>query len=138
MYGIQVNQVDTIDDMYQTLAIAAGGALGALLRFWTANAVYAVSGRSFPYGTLVVNLLGSLLMGIFAAWLLERSSADPLWRSFLLIGVLGAFTTFSTFSMETVDLMESGQWLKALTNMLVSVVACVGAAALGLLLGRQL
>lgn len=124
--------------MIQTLAIAAGGALGALLRYWTANGVYALTGRGFPYGTLFVNVLGSLMMGFLAIWLLERSAAGPAVRGFWLIGMLGAFTTFSTFSMETLELMESGQMLRALTNMVLSVLICVAAAAAGVLMGRQL
>ena len=124
--------------MIQTLAIAAGGALGALLRYWTANGVYALTGRGFPYGTLFVNVLGSLLMGFLVIWLLERSAAGPATRGFLLIGLLGAFTTFSTFSMETLELMESGQLLRAVLNMVVSVLVCVAAAAVGVLMGRQL
>ena len=122
--------------MSQLLAIAAGGAVGALLRFWMSTAVYAHAGRGFPWGTLAVNVLGSLLMGLLYAWLLERAVAGPAARAFLLIGLLGAFTTFSTFSIETMNLIEAGQLSRALFNMLLSVVLCVAAAALGLLLGR--
>ena len=124
--------------MYQTLAIAAGGALGAVFRYWASNGVYFLTGRGFPYGTLFVNVTGSLLIGLLSVWLLERSLAGPVLRGFLLIGVLGGFTTFSTFSMETVNLIESGQVVRALVNMVVSVLVCVGAAGLGVVLGRQL
>ena len=120
------------------IAIAAGGAIGALLRFWMSTAVYAVLGRAFPYGTLAVNVVGSLLMGLLTIWLLERTSAGPAARAFLLIGLLGAFTTFSTFSIETMTLVESGQIVKAVFNAVLSVGLCVTAAAFGLLLGRQL
>ena len=123
--------------MYQTLAIAAGGALGAVFRYWASNGVYALTGRGFPYGTLFVNVTGCLLIGFLSVWLLERSLAGPVLRGFLLIGVLGGFTTFSTFSMETVNLIESGQAVRALANMIVSVLVCVGAAGLGVVLGRQ-
>ncbi|MCW9088939.1 MAG: fluoride efflux transporter CrcB [Gammaproteobacteria bacterium] len=123
--------------MGQTLAIAAGGAVGALLRFWSANWIYGVLGRGFPYGTLVVNILGSLLMGFCYVWLVERSSLGPEWRALIMVGFLGAFTTFSTFSIETMNLLEGGAVLKALLNMVLSVTLCVAAAWLGLVAGRQ-
>jgi CrcB protein len=124
--------------MGQTLAIAAGGAVGALLRFWGANWVYALLGRGFPYGTMAVNLLGSLAMGFCYAWLVERASLGPEWRALVMVGFLGAFTTFSTFSIETMNLIEGGALLKAMLNMVLSVMLCVTAAWLGLLVGRQL
>jgi CrcB protein len=124
--------------MTQTLAIAAGGAIGALLRYWTSTGVHAWLGRGFPYGTLFVNVLGSLLMGFLFVWLIDRMAAGPALRAFLLIGVLGAFTTFSTFSMETLNLMESGHFGKALLNVAASVVVCVAAAGAGVLAARQL
>jgi CrcB protein len=124
--------------MTQALAIAAGGAIGALLRYWASTGVHAWLGRGFPYGTLFVNVLGSLLMGFLFVWLIDRMAAGPALRAFLLIGVLGAFTTFSTFSMETLNLMESGQFGKALLNVVVSVLICVAAAGAGVLAARQL
>ncbi|MGW8310806.1 MAG: fluoride efflux transporter CrcB [Thiogranum sp.] len=124
--------------MNQIFAIASGGAVGAVLRYWVSTGVYAFSGRGFPYGTLAVNVLGSLVMGFLFVWLLERLSNDLTLRAFLLIGLLGAFTTFSTFSVETLNLIESGQLARALVNVLLSVVLCVAAAALGVLLARQI
>ncbi|MCP5142491.1 MAG: fluoride efflux transporter CrcB [Chromatiales bacterium] len=124
--------------MTQLLAIAAGGATGALLRFWVANGVYAALGRDFPYGTLVVNVAGSLAMGFLYVMLLERGALDPIWRAFLLIGLLGAFTTFSTFSIETLNLIEAGELPRALVNMVLSVAACLFAAYVGVLVGRSL
>ena len=124
--------------MNQVLAIATGGAIGALLRYWTSVAVYGRLGAAFPYGTLTVNVLGSLLMGFLYIWLIDRMAAGPALRAFLMIGVLGAFTTFSTFSIETLNLLESGQAGKALANVLVSVVVCISAAGLGVFAARQL
>jgi CrcB protein len=124
--------------MIQLFAIASGGAVGALLRYWTANAVNTRMGAGFPFGTLTVNVLGSLVIGFLYIWLLERMSTGPALRAFLMIGLLGAFTTFSTFSIETLNLLESGQPVRALLNVLISVTVCVAAAGLGVLTARQL
>ena len=123
--------------MSNLIAIAGGGALGALLRFWMSTSVYAVFGRDFPYGTLAVNVVGSFAMGILFVLLDEKFSLAPEWRAALLIGLLGAFTTFSTFSIETLNLMLSGETMKALLNVVLSVMVCIMATWLGLLLGRQ-
>jgi CrcB protein len=122
----------------QILAIALGGAMGALLRYWASTGIYALVGRTFPYGTLVVNVAGSLLMGFLYVLLVERLAMSVEWRAALLIGVLGAFTTFSTFSMETFALFEDGERLKALMNILLSVTLCLVAVWLGVVAGRRL
>jgi CrcB protein len=124
--------------MIQALAIATGGALGALLRYWTSLAVHSKLGAGFPYGTLTVNVIGSLLMGFLYIWFVERLAMGPIIRGFLFIGVLGAFTTFSTFSLETLNLIESGQLGKAVLNIVISVIVCVTAAGLGVLAARQI
>ncbi len=124
--------------MLHTIAIAAGGAVGALLRFWTSNGVYALLGRDFPYGTLSVNVIGSLAMGFLYVMFLERMAVGPEVRAALLVGLLGAFTTFSTFSIETLNLIEQAEFTKALLNMVISVVGCVIAAWIGLKIGRQI
>jgi CrcB protein len=124
--------------MNHVFAIAGGGAVGAVLRYWVSNWVYTFSGKGFPYGTLAVNVLGSLLMGFLFVWLLERLSNELTLRAFLLIGLLGAFTTFSTFSIETLNLIETGQLARALANVLLSVALCLAAASLGVLLARQI
>lgn len=120
----------------QTLAIAGGGAVGALLRFWMSTGIYGLLGRGFPYGTLAVNVVGSLLMGFLYVMLIDKLPLGPTWRAALLVGLLGAFTTFSTFSIETLNLMEEGEMIKALLNILLSVVLCLSAAWLGVLAGR--
>jgi CrcB protein len=122
----------------QIIAIAAGGAAGSLLRFWMSSGVHALAGRQFPYGTLAVNVLGCLLMGILFVLLTERLNLGPVWRAGLLIGLLGGFTTFSAFSMETINLIEEGAPFKALLNVLLSVSTCLAATWLGVVAGRQL
>jgi CrcB protein len=124
--------------MRQLLAIAAGGGVGALLRYWVSSGTHALLGRGFPYGTLTVNVLGSLMMGFLYVWLLDRIVTGPVVRAFLLIGLLGGFTTFSTFSIESLNLIEAGHILKALVNVLLSVTVCITAAGLGVLIARQL
>ncbi len=124
--------------MIQTIAIAGGGAIGALLRFWVSTWVYTRLGREFPWGTLAVNVAGSLLMGLLYILLIERLSVPPVWRAALLVGLLGAFTTFSTFSIETLNLIEDGALFKALMNILLSVMLCLFGAWLGVLLGRTI
>jgi CrcB protein len=120
----------------QTLAIAGGGAVGALLRFWMSTGVYNVFGRAFPYGTLAVNVLGSLIMGFLYVLLIDKLPLGPAWRAALLVGLLGAFTTFSTFSLETLNLIEEGELIKAMLNVALSVVLCLFAAWIGVLTGR--
>lgn len=123
--------------MNQVLAIAAGGAAGSVLRFWLSTWVHSFAGRSFPYGTLAVNVLGCLAMGFLFVLLVERLSGNTVLRAGILIGVLGGFTTFSSFSIETFNLIEQGAWLKSVANMAASLLLCVGATWVGVILGRQ-
>ena len=124
--------------MVEIGVIAAGGALGAVMRFWMSSAVYAWLGRGFPWGTLSVNLLGSFIIGLAFVMLTERLTVGSEIRAFIMIGFLGAFTTFSTFSLETLALMQEGLLLKAAMNILVSVVLCIIASWSGMLLARSL
>ena len=118
--------------------IAAGGAAGALLRYWMSSGVYLMMGREFPYGTLSVNLLGSILIGFGYIFLFERLELGPEWRAGLIIGLLGAFTTFSTFSIETIELLEAGRELRAGLNVVLSVILCITGCWLGMLVAREL
>ncbi|GMQ89938.1 MAG: fluoride efflux transporter CrcB [Gammaproteobacteria bacterium] len=122
----------------QLIAIAVGGAVGALFRFWLSTGVYALLGRGFPYGTLSVNVLGSFLVGFLFVILLERMQVGAYWRAGVLIGILGAFTTFSTFSIETLNLIEDGTFIKAALNVVFSVVLSLGGTWFGVVLGRGL
>ena len=123
--------------MKQVLAIAAGGALGAVLRWYVAGFVQRLSGSAFPWGTLTVNILGRLVLGFLFVWLLERSSVGELMRLALTVGFLGAFTTFSTFSVETARLLQEGALTMALGNILAQVLICVGLAWLGMQAARM-
>jgi CrcB protein len=121
----------------QLAFIAAGGAAGALMRYWMSNGIYALFGRGFPYGTLTVNVVGSLLMGFCYVFMIERMDVSVEWRAALMIGLLGAFTTFSTFSIETLNLLESGEQMKAALNILLSVTLCILGCWIGMIVGRN-
>jgi len=124
--------------MNQLIAIAGGGALGAVMRFMVSNWFYALFGRDFPYGTLAVNVIGSFAMGIGYILMIERTGISPEWRALIFVGFLGAFTTFSTFSIETINLIESGELFKAGMNAVLSVLLCLIAVWGGILIGREL
>lgn len=124
--------------MTRIALIAAGGALGSVCRYWIASGMHALWGRDFPYGTLTVNVLGSLIIGLLYVLLYERLDAGPEWRALLIIGLLGGFTTFSSFSIETMNLLETGAQLRAGMNVLLSVSLCLSACWLGMVLARQI
>lgn len=125
--------------MMPLLVIALGGALGAVTRFLVAQYVNQLLGATFPYGTLVVNISGSFLMGFLAVLFLEiLPPLSMLWRAALLVGFLGGFTTFSAFSWETVDLLLQGDSFKAVSNIFLSVGLCLCATWLGVILARHL
>lgn len=119
------------------LAIAVGGALGAVARFALSHQTYIWLGREFPWGTLAVNIIGSFLIGLLTILLINKFAVSTEWRALLIVGFLGSFTTFSTFSYETLQYMQTGEVGKALLNILASVLACIFAVWLGLLAGRQ-
>jgi CrcB protein len=119
------------------LAVGAGGAVGSVLRYTLTNAVVRAVGTAFPYGTVLVNVIGSFVIGILYVWLMERMGARPELRAFLIVGVLGGFTTFSSFSLETVTLLMQESYTKAVANVVVSVLLCVGCTWLGIQLARQ-
>jgi len=125
--------------MNQIIAVALGGACGAVVRFLVSSGIYQWLGRGFPYGTLVVNILGSFLIGLLTeSLILQRITLALDYRAAILVGFIGAFTTFSTFSLETFYLIEQGNLTRAGMNVLVSVSACLLAVWLGLLCGRAL
>ena len=101
------------------------------MRYGISSGIYSWFGRSFPYGTLVVNVMGSFAIGIFSILLIEKFNVSQELRLALVVGVLGALTTFSTFSWDTLDLMQQGLMQKAMLNVLMNVVMCITAAWLG-------
>lgn len=125
--------------MNQLIAVALGGAFGAILRFLISSGVYQWLGRGFPYGTLAVNVIGSFLIGLLTeALILQRVALSMEYRSAILVGLFGSLTTFSTFSLDTLYLLEQGQFSKASINVLVSVFVCIFVVWLGLSLGKVL
>lgn len=123
--------------MHHLLFIGLGGALGALARYALSNHVRGLWTGAWPMGTLLVNASGSLCIGVIFV-LIERAALHPDWRGVLMVGFLGAFTTFSTFSLETVELWLQGQALVAAAYAVASVTVCVAAAAAGVLLTRTI
>lgn len=124
--------------MSPIFAIAIAGAAGCLSRYWLSIGVNRTFGHHFPYGILVVNIVGCLLIGFLDAVLVERLYAPPIWRITLMIGFLGGFTTFSSFSLDTIKLLETGDYLKAIIYVLLSVFVCLIATVAGLWLGRNI
>jgi fluoride exporter len=122
--------------MDKFLLISTGAVLGANARYWLGTWIAEKWGGSFPAGTLIINLTGSLLLGFFMTVATERFLIDPRWRLVFAIGFLGAYTTFSTFTYESFSLLSKGQWLAGLVNLLGSTIAGVLAVGLGVYLGR--
>jgi CrcB protein len=123
--------------MLRLFMIALGGAIGSVLRYLVSGIDYRFSGGVFPVSTFVVNATGSLIIG-FLWGLFERFAVAPNVRMFIFIGVLGGYTTFSTFTLETFNLMRDGEYKIALVNVLLSNLVCVGAVFVGFLLARYL
>ena len=123
--------------MTNILFIASGGALGAVLRYGMSMGIHSLFGRGFPYGTLGVNIIGSILMGLLYIVLSEHMNGEA-WRAGAMIGLLGAFTTFSTFSLETLNLLESGDHVLAAVNVILSATLCIAGCWIGIVLGRMI
>ncbi len=120
------------------LAISLGAIFGANARYFLSRYAAKILGPVFPYGTLIINILGSLIVGFFVIWTTERVLVNPRWRLLVVVGFCGAFTTFSSYAFETMAYFEQGQWLLMLVNFFSNNVLCLGAALAGMALARVL
>ncbi|MDX8387765.1 MAG: fluoride efflux transporter CrcB [Ghiorsea sp.] len=123
--------------MKQVLAIALGASCGAVCRWWMVLLMQRWFNSSYPWATLFVNAAGSFVLGFLVIWFLDKTHLSDLLRLLLTVGFLGSFTTFSTFSVETVRLMEQGSITLSLVHTIGSVVLCIGMAWLGMLLAKM-
>ncbi len=123
--------------MIQWILIAVGGAVGALGRYWVSGVLNNAEHR-LPFGTLTVNVLGSFLMGVCFVLILEKVKLSPEMRPLLMTGFMGAFTTFSTFSLETVAMIQEGHIMSALIYISLSLILCLVALYAGLSLTRMI
>jgi fluoride exporter len=118
------------------LVISIGAIVGANARWLISRYLARVIGPVFPYGTLLINVAGSFIVGFYMIWATERVLADPRWRLLIVVGFCGAFTTFSSFAFETMAYLEQGQWTLMLINFVANNLLCLGAAMAGMALAR--
>jgi CrcB protein len=122
------------------LWIAIGGALGSVARYGASLGIARMFGETFPWGTLLVNVTGSFAIGLFSSvtGTEGRLLVSPEWRQFFMVGICGGYTTFSSFSLQTLNLMRDGQWLYAGANVVFSVVLCLAGVWAGHMMAMQL
>ena len=120
------------------LWIALGAVVGASARYFISGYIARVFASGFPYGTLIINLSGTLLLGFFLVWTTERVLVDARWRLLIAIGFCGSYTTFSSFAFETFALVEQGQWLLVALNVIASNLLCLVLVLAGAALARWL
>lgn len=120
------------------LWIAVGAVAGASARYFLSGLIARNFSTTFPYGTLLINITGSLVLGFFLVYSSERVLLDPRWRLLVAIGFCGSYTTFSSYAFESFALMEQGQWLLMSANILVSNALCLAAVLAGAALARGL
>lgn len=124
--------------MKDFLAISVAAILGANLRYVLSRVAAKEFGPIFPYGTLIINALGSFIVGLFVIWTTERVLVDPRWRLLVVVGFCGSFTTFSSYAFESMSYFEQGQWGLMVANILSNNLLCLGAALAGMAAARAL
>jgi CrcB protein len=126
--------------MESYLWVAIGSALGGVARYWCSGVAARLFGETFPWGTVIVNIVGSFVIGFFATLTGPdgRVYASSIVRQFVMLGICGGYTTFSSFSLQTLNLMNDGEWLRAGGNVVVSVVCCMVAVWIGHVLASGL
>src|SRR3954453_3813324 len=120
------------------LAISFAAVLGANLRYLLSRMAAAEFGSIFPYGTLIINILGSFIVGLFVIWTTQRVLVDPRWRLLVVVGFCGSFTTFSSYAFETVSYLEQGQWGLMLANICANNLLCLAGALAGMAVARAI
>lgn len=127
-----------LENLQTVFWISLGAVLGANLRYFVAQYLSKLSPAGVPFGTLVVNVTGSFVLGLFLMWTSERVLADPRWRLVIAIGFCGGYTTFSSFAYETFVLFEQGQWGPSVWNLLLTNVLCLAGVMAGAAIARSL
>jgi CrcB protein len=120
------------------LAISIAAVVGANLRYLISRLAAQEFGSAFPYGTLVINIVGSFIVGFFVIWTTERVLLDPRWRLMVAVGFCGSFTTFSSYAFESMAFFERGQWALMLANIFSNNLLCLGGALAGMAVARTL
>lgn len=134
MAALHLNQLP----VKEAVIISLGAMFGANARYFLSRYAAKILGSMFPYGTLIINVLGSLIVGFFIIWTTERVLVNPRWRLLVVVGFCGAFTTFSSYAFETMAYFEQGQWLLMLINFVSNNALCLTAALAGMALARVL
>jgi len=124
--------------MLDVLVISLGAIAGANARYFISRYAAQALGPVFPYGTLFINVIGSLIVGFFVVWTSERVLADPRWRLLVVVGFCGSLTTFSSYAFETMSYLDHGQWLFSLVNIFSNNFLCLAGALAGIALARVL